>query len=150
MNYSNSIYVVINGIESSEKWYNSNITSALIGAISALAGTFIAIYISEKNRKKEERKNIIILITQTHSELFNLIFSSAKSESNVDHTKFRKLIGQFNILYLLPKNLKYDFLKLAKIYEYRGEEFEKVKANVHIECKKIVDTIKRYGADIFE
>lgn len=150
MNNINKIYIILSTVENSDKWYNSNIVSAIIGALSAIFGTFIAIYFSEKNRKKDDRKNIIMLIIQSNPDLFNLIFNSAKNKININHTEFRKLLKQSNIVYLLPGELKIEFLKLLKIYELKEEDFKNEKSKVYIQCKKIVDTIERYGAGIFE
>ncbi|MCP8378791.1 hypothetical protein NMF93_18115, partial [Clostridioides difficile] len=57
-------------LSSQEKWYNSNIVSAIIGAVIAIAVALLTIYITEKLKIKEEKKNTIILITQTNQELF--------------------------------------------------------------------------------
>lgn len=145
----NNLYIILNKATEDSKWYNSNIISAMIGAIVALVGSFMAIYISERNRKKDEIKNMIILITQNNKDLFNLIYKSSIDESNIDHTKFRSCLKDFHIVYLLPEELRKEFISLLNIYTLTGKEFSNVKGNVHIHCKKIIKITQKYGENLF-
>ncbi|ENY8678790.1 TPA: hypothetical protein KOP76_002987 [Clostridioides difficile] len=137
-------------LSSQEKWYNSNIVSAIIGAVIAIAVALLTIYITEKLKIKEEKKNTIILITQTNQELFYNIYIGSKSNNNINHSKFRELVKHSSIIFIMPQNLKNEFSKMFEIYSLIGDDFVARKDEVHTHCINIVKIIEEYGVDVFE
>lgn len=143
------LYFFISNPSPKDPWYNANIVSALIGAFVALFGTFIALYFSEKNRKRDERKNMIILMHQANSDLFYQIYNESINKGSINHTQMRQLLKNFNLIYLLPVRLRTEFEKINKVYLSSPDEFQKKSNNIHNHCVNIIKYIDEYGAGIF-
>lgn len=143
------IYLFITNPSPKDAWYNTNIVCALIGAFVALFGTFIALYFSEKNRKRDERKNMIILMYQANSDLFYQVYNESINKGSINHTQMRQLLKNFNLIYLLPNKLKIEFEKINNIYLSSPDEFQGKSDNIHNHCVNIIKYIDEYGAGIF-
>lgn len=132
-----------------EPWYESNLFCAIIGATIALITTVITIHISNKQKKIDDKKNTIILITQTNQELFSYIYEVSKNINKMNHTKFRELLKNFSIIYILPNNLKSEFNKILEIYMLPPNQFSDKSSDIFSHCKNIVAYLNTYGDDIF-
>lgn len=143
------IFVVI-PISSHEPWYDSNWFSMLIGALITITVFIISSYIENRRRKIEDRKNLLILVTQTYSELFSIIGYSAVSNT-VDFLHLREsLKGTENILFILPLDIRQYFTELYKIHNADPMYYTNNKSKIQEYLILIENKLKEYGVDIFE
>jgi len=135
---------------STTPWYDSNWFSMLIGSLITVLVFIISSYMENRRRIIEDRKNLLMLITQTYSELFSIIAYSTVS-SNIDYLHLREqLQGTENILFILPQDIKQLFLELYKIHNSNSQYYTNNKSRIQGYLIRIEQKLKEYGVDIFE
>lgn len=134
-------------------WFNSNWFAALIGAI---VGGFISIsiffatnYINKKNQEKTERKNLLILLTQSNPRLFSIIHIGSLNKNKIDYAELRKELKNTSIIWILPTEVKEPFLELYRIHAYDSQEYDINKQNIYNCLVKIENEFNKYGVDLF-
>lgn len=132
----------------SEKWYNSQLCSSLIGSGVAIIVMLISNYFNEKSKTKDNRKELLILITQSNPKLFSIIYNVSINNENIDYVNLRKELFSCSIVWVLPKEIKELFIGLYEIHNYNPKEYEKNKYKIPIICKEISKELIKYGVDV--
>ena len=132
----------------SEKWYNSQLFSSLIGAVVALIVMLISNYFNEKGKNQDNKKQLLILITQSNPKLFSIIYNASINNENIDYVNLRKELFSCSIVWVLPKEIKELFIRLYEIQNYTPKEYEGNKCKIPIICKEISKELMKYGVDV--
>ncbi|WP_040191366.1 hypothetical protein [Clostridium culturomicium] len=145
-NIDMSLNIILKAID--EISYRGSSNLDWINYLTGAALPIIGFYINNKFRKKDEIRNIIVMLLQNNQKLIALIYKGAYDENKIDHKEMRKELKTYNITMIMPKELRDEFNKLYSIYYLEGIEFEKRMNEVHgVLCnlKKLLD---KYGEDI--
>lgn len=131
-------------------WYNSNWFSAIIGAIVSVLTTGVTMIITSKNKCREDKKNLIYILSQLNPILFKNIFSAHIDEKYIDFIELRKEIEKKNFIYFsLPKDARELFFKLYKLFHGDPQSFQDNKNEILNILKKMYNVFSGYGEDIF-
>lgn len=134
-----------------EAWYNANLFSNLVGVVlgfilSSIA-SLVSNYFNNRNQRKEEIKNLLLLLMQSNSELFSLIYQGAMDRNKLDYIKLREYLKKNNIIFVLPQDLKVEFKKLYEIY--LASDYESKKHLIYPQVVKINKVLDEYGVELF-
>ena len=141
-------------LENTLKLFETKIAQVLMGA---LIGAFVSIGVfigtqlwTSKREKKKQRETVLNVITQSHKDLFSVIYEGAQNENNLNYLKLREeytKIGLF--IYMLPSDLKIHFSDLYEIHIKDSMFYKANKHKIPDLCKEIVKKINEYGVDVF-
>lgn len=143
----NEIVEVLNKIAEAGKWYDSNFAGVLIGFMLTIIANWVSSKINNKRLRDEEIKQVLLMIYQTDSELFSIIYKGATNEKLIDYAKLRKCLMSSNFIFLLPPKLKDEFKSLYEIY--LGDNYEGNKHKIPRIIKKISEILEGYGVELF-
>lgn len=123
---------------------------ALIGAFVSI-GVFIGTQLwTSKREKKKQRETVLNIVTQSHKDLFSVIYEGSQDEKKINYLKLREeytKIGLF--IYLLPSDLKIHFDELYEVHIKDPVFYKANKHKIPDLCKEIVKKINEYGVDVF-
>ncbi|MCM3527834.1 hypothetical protein M4D56_01830 [Cytobacillus oceanisediminis] len=100
-------------------------------------------------QKKNDKRNTLILITQSNSALFSLIYRGSIDEKNLDYLKLREELIKSNVIFVLPNEVKHHFRELYKIHFSGGDYYDQNKDRIHKTLKNIVEVLNNYGVETF-
>lgn len=103
-----------------EAWYESKLFVGAVGWLVSLITFYLGYVINKSNQEKNDRRNIIILITQTNSSLFSLIYQYSLNPASIDYVKLRTELLKTNVIYVLPPKLNY-FFKICTPFIYQDQ-----------------------------
>lgn len=145
-------YVTV-AVVNEKSFYNQELINGLIGVllgfVLSLVTTFCANKRNDKKEQIEVRRNTLILITQNHTELFNLIYLGANHSEILDYIRLREELQKSNIIYLLPLDIKMEFESLYSIFFNCPDKFKRDKNMVPNILKNITIKLNEYGVDVF-
>ena len=134
----------------SSPWYDSKLLHTLIGAFISISVLVVTQYLTEKREKVKYRQTILSWLTISNSSLFILIYKYSIDKEKINYEKLRKeleRVGSF--IYILPDNLKSDFIELIQIHQKPPEDYENNQDRIHPLLVSIVDKLNTYGVDAF-
>ncbi|WP_176345172.1 hypothetical protein [Priestia aryabhattai] len=112
------------------------------GSITLL--TFIATQlINHLKDLKKNRRDLITLVTQTHSKLFSLIYQGSCNKEKINYIGIRQELERINLIYVLPKKLKEPFKNLYNVYNGNEDFYKDNKHKIHGFLVKIVQELDR-------
>jgi len=137
----------------SNLWFNSNwfasIVGAAVGFIFSLTILFVTNKINNKNQEKNDKRNLLIILTQSYSKLFYIIYQGSLDKSKIDYNGLRTELRNSNLIWVLNGELRESFLELYRIYNQTGTDFENQQGKIYNCLVGIVNELNKCGADIF-
>lgn len=128
----------------------ATITGAIIGFIGSILSVIIGCIINSKIQKKNDIKNLLIMITQSNHRLFSLIILGSENKVNIDYIALRSELQSCSIVYLLPKSLKEEFIKLYKIFFTNPNYYDEHENEIYLCLKEITEIMNGYGVYFFD
>lgn len=132
-----------------EAWYETKIFIGAVGWVLALVTFFLSQYLIRFNQRQNDKRNIIILITQSNAPLFSLIYQYSLNKNAIDYVKLRTELLKSNVIYVLPPKIKVLFNDLYTIYLSGPEYYDSNKHLIFLKLKGIVNELNEYGVDTF-
>lgn len=129
---------------------NSNLLSAIIGALVTIVIFVIGNIINAKRQKKNDIKDLIILLTQTNQKLFSLIYQGSLDCTNIDYLGIRNELENTSIIYILPNDLRKNFMELYKIYFTDPTYYDDHKCDIYERLKSIINVLNSYEVYLFD
>ncbi|GED55185.1 hypothetical protein EDM54_02150 [Brevibacillus borstelensis] len=132
-----------------EAWYESKLFVGAVGWLVSLITFYLGYVINKSNQEKNDRRNIIILITQTNSSLFSLIYQYSLNPASIDYVKLRTELLKTNVIYVLPPKIKLLFQDLYTIHLSGPDYYTQNKHLIPGKLQGIVNELNEYGVDTF-
>lgn len=126
------------------------ILSKIIDTFLGAGLTILGVVISNRVRRREEKRNSLSMLLQNNKELFSVIFKGATGKGNIDYVALREELEKSNILIMLWGNLRTEFKKLYYIHSLEPNEYNNSKEEIYKILCNIEKILSRCGEDLFE
>lgn len=132
-----------------EAWYETKLFIALLSATVTICVFILGQILSRRLQKKNDKRNTLILITQSNATLFSLIYRGSMGEGNIDFIKLREELIKTNVVFILPEDLKEEFKALYKIYFSGPDHYDENYKQIYKILKNIIAMLNNYGVETF-
>ncbi|MGA4486517.1 hypothetical protein ACPA3B_24270 [Bacillus bombysepticus] len=131
-------------------WYDAKITHTLIGASISIIVMVVTQLILSKREKRKERQTLLNWLLISNNSLFSTIYKNSKTPKNIEYNKLREeLEKNTSFIYILPADLKADFVKLYDIHFKGSSHYTKNQQEIAGILASIVKKINTYGGEAF-
>lgn len=128
----------------------SNLLSAIIGGVIGILGSVIGEIVAYKMSIRDQSRNIVKDFILANPEIFDSVFK-ASVNLNIDEIQLRKAVTKnSNIYFILPKNLKNNFIELYLLYQCEPKDYKKQLPKIEEKLRTIYSEIMSYGYDFFD
>ena len=142
-----SLNIILKAIEEIRYTATSNLD--WINYLTGAGLTIIGFCINNRFRKRDEIRNIIVMLAQNNQKLISLIYKGAYNENKIDFTGIREELDKYNITMILPKDLREEFDNLYTIFNKDIDSYIKDKKKVYSILCNIKQLLDKYGVDVF-
>lgn len=149
----NDIILLTASSASSSSLLDLRITHTVIGALIALTTLVITQMISGRRERIKYTQTMLSWLVQSNATLFTVIFQISLKRELWDQdgaTLRSELLKVGSFIYILPEDLKRDFMELYIIHNQKPEEYIHSKKNVHKLVVTIVEKLNKYGVKAFD
>lgn len=136
-------------VEPLSRWYDSKIFSVVIGALITLITFALSQLILHYREKNKDKKNLVMIITQSNSLLFSIIYQGSINKDKIDYKNLRIELEKSNVIFILNGDLRSSFEKLYKIHNASPECYTENKTKIHSILVDITNEISKYGDEVF-
>ena len=137
-------------VATDQSFLDSKILHTLIGAFISIVTLVVNNLISGRREKLKYKQTILSWLIISNSSLFSLIYKFSCSKDNIDYLKLRSELEKTgSFIYVLPEELKKDFLKLYQIHQLEPEKYKQNQNKIYPLLVSIVDKLNKYGVEAF-
>ncbi|GEM_PF-5726569 len=147
-NVNSSIYIIIKFVEGLGNQNQNFMSLDWIDYLTGSGLTILGFIISNRIKKKDDKRNIIVMLLQNNQKLITLIYKGAYNKDKIDYLGLRRELEEYNITMIMPRNLRLEFNKLYKIYYMPAHEYDRHKDEIYEILCNLKNMLDRYGEDV--